>query len=249
MFLPEGEDPDSFINANGRKALLDRIERSMDIETFVFQFLKRKRDLESSEDVRIILFELKKILSSVRSDFLKETLLAKFAKELNINKETILRNQVDVKKESKVEKTHSNDASHEKNILLLIYLLDLFKQDLKIDDFMSFLSTSDNEDMQNLMAILQSISNDSGEHKENSTYASAMMISLKITADDAREEFERASDELRLKFDQGFLTYLAELANKKQLSQPRKERLQKLLNLKENTSDQEQQLIQLLNAY
>ena len=86
MFLPEGEDPDSFINTNGRKALLERIERSMDIETFVFQFLKRKRDLESSEDVRIILFELKKILSSVRSDFLKETLLAKFAKELNINK-------------------------------------------------------------------------------------------------------------------------------------------------------------------
>ena len=249
MFLPEGEDPDSFINANGRKALLDRIERSMDIETFVFQFLKRKRDLESSEDIRIILFELKKILSSVRSDFLKETLLAKFAKELNINKETILRNQANVKKEPKVEKTHSNDTSHEKNILLLIYLLDLFKQDLKSDDFMSFLSTSDNEDMQNLMAILQSISNDGGEHKENSTYASAMMISLKITADDAREEFERASDELRLKFDQGFLTYLAELANKKQLSQPRKERLQKLLNLKENTSDQEQQLIQLLNAY
>ena len=249
MFLPEGEDPDSFINANGRKALLDRIERAMDIESFVFQFLKRKRDLESSEDVRIILFELKKILSSAKSDFLKETLLAKFAKELNINKETILRNQAEVKKEPKVEKSRSNDTLHEKNILLLIYLFDLFKQDLINHDFMNFLINSDDLEMQNLLAILQSIRDEDRKHKENSTYASAMMISLKITADEAKEEFERASDELRLKFDEGFLSYLAELANKKQLSQPRKERLQKLLNLKENTSDQEQQLIQLLNAY
>ena len=75
--------------------------------------------------------------------------------------------------------------------------------------------------MQNLLAILQSIRDEDRKHKENSTYASAMMI-LKITADEAKEEFERASDELRLKFDEGFLSYLAELANKNNSHNPEK---------------------------
>lgn len=249
MFLPKGEDPDSFIKKNGSQALLDRVERSMDIETFIYQYLKRNKDIESSEDMRIILFELKKIIGNIKSELLKETLLAKFSKELSINKESILRDDVNVKKANKPAANKEPKPSYENNLLLVIYLYESYKDALNAKDFFNFLKKSEHQEMLDLLDIMQSISDNNTTHKESAVFANAMMINLKITPEEAIEEFERASDQLRYIFDNNFMEYLIELANEKKLSINRKESLQKILNLRENASDQEKQLIQLLNAY
>ena len=73
LFLPEGEDPDSYIQKNGREEFEKKISRSMQLESFAFQYLKRGRDLNSPEDIRTIIFELKKLLKSLKSDALKQT--------------------------------------------------------------------------------------------------------------------------------------------------------------------------------
>ena len=62
MFLPKGEDPDSYINKKGPNEFLKRVDKSMDIESFIFNFLKRGRNLESSEDIRLIIFEFQKYM-------------------------------------------------------------------------------------------------------------------------------------------------------------------------------------------
>ena len=73
----------------------------MVIETFVFQFLKRGRNIDSPEDIRLIIFDFKKIIEATKSDTLKETLLQKFAKELNMNKDLLLTQDAPQKKISK----------------------------------------------------------------------------------------------------------------------------------------------------
>ena len=49
--------------------------------------------------------------------------------------------------------------------------------------------------------------------------------------------------------DELFAEYLIILDNKKELTQERKENLQKLLNLRDNNSVQEEELVQFLNTY
>ena len=64
-----------------------------------------------------------------------------------------------------------------------------------------------------------------------------------------RDRFNRATDNLRLEFDKSFLEYLKDLAEKRELTAERKENLQKLLNLRDNISIQEEELIKFLNTY
>ena len=76
-----------------------------------------------------------------------------------------------------------------------------------------------------------------------------MMLDLNLTKEEAVDEFNRVTDNIRIIFDKEFIDYLKDLAEKRELSPNRKENLQKLLNLRDNISDQEQELIKFLNTY
>ena len=76
-----------------------------------------------------------------------------------------------------------------------------------------------------------------------------MMIDMNLSDEEALNEFNRATDNLRLEFDKSFLEYLKDLAEKRELTAERKENLQKLLNLRDNISIQEEELIKFLNTY
>ena len=104
------------------------------------------------------------------------------------------------------------------------------------------------ENLQNLEVINQ-IKTENSTRKESPLFAKAMMIDLNLSQDEVISEFIRASDAIRLEFDELFAEYLIILANKKELTQERKENLQKLLNLRDNNSIQEEELIQNLNTY
>ena len=76
-----------------------------------------------------------------------------------------------------------------------------------------------------------------------------MMIDMNLSDEEALNEFNRVTDNLRLEFDKSFLEYLKDLAEKRELTAERKENLQKLLNLRDNISIQEEELIKFLNTY
>ena len=76
-----------------------------------------------------------------------------------------------------------------------------------------------------------------------------MMIDMNLSDEEALNEFNRVTDNLRLEFDKSFLEYLKNLAEKRELTAERKENLQKLLNLRDNISIQEEELIKFLNTY
>jgi len=250
LFLPEGEDPDSYIQKNGREEFEKRISRSMQLESFAFQYLKRGRDLNSPEDIRTIIFELKKLLQSLKSDALKQTLIKKFSDELNISQELLLTE--DAPQAKKVIPRNKTPEKHDDVVfVLIIYIYDHFLPALgeKSTVFLDFLKRTEEEELSEFKKIIFSLASDGQEHKETSLYSKAAMVEFSMTDEEAIAEFDRAADTLRLKNDSEFTEYLKNLAKKRDLTQQRKENLQKLLNLSDNISTQEEELIQFLNTY
>ena len=250
LFLPEGEDPDSYIQKNGREEFEKRISRSMQLESFAFQYLKRGRDLNSPEDIRTIIFELKKLLQSLKSDALKQTLIKKFSDELNISQELLLTE--DAPQAKKVIQRNKTPEKHDDVVfVLIIYIYDHFLPALgeKSTVFLDFLKRTEEEGLSEFKKIIFSLASDGQEHKETSLYSKAAMVEFSMTDEEAIAEFDRAADTLRLKNDSEFTEYLKNLAKKRDLTQQRKENLQKLLNLSDNISTQEEELIQFLNTY
>ena len=250
LFLPEGEDPDSYIQKNGREEFEKKISRSMQLESFAFQYLKRGRDLNSPEDIRTIIFELKKLLQSLKSDALKQTLIKKFSDELNISQELLLTE--DAPQAKKVIPRNKTPEKHDDVVfVLIIYIYDHFLPALgeKSTVFLDFLKRMEKEELSEFKKIIFSLASDGQEHKETSLYSKAAMVEFSMTDEEAIAEFDRAADTLRLKNDSEFTEYLKNLAKKRDLTQQRKENLQKLLNLSDNISTQEEELIQFLNTY
>ena len=251
MFLPKGEDPDSFINKNGSKEFLERVGKSMDIESFIFNFLKRGRNLESSEDIKLIIFEFQKIFSSIKSDALKDTLLNLFSKSLDISKNSLMSKETKTKPAPKVNPDEPTKKSHYKHFLLATYLYENYLETINScdKDFMDFMKNCKDPDIIDLGKLIYSIKDNNSSHPNETLFAEAMMININLTIEEVVEEFHRVTDEIRLSFDDNFLEYLKKLAKNQNLTTFRKESLQKLLNLRDNTSTQENELIQFLNEY
>tara|TARA_B100001989_G_scaffold53971_1_gene35360 strand:- start:2080 stop:3825 length:1746 start_codon:yes stop_codon:yes gene_type:complete len=251
LFLPEGYDPDSFVKEKGKDEFYEKLDRAMVLESFVFQYLKRGKKLDSPEDIRQIIFELKKILPLVTSEMLKETLISKFSTELKINKEIILKEDKPEKKTYVKKGLKKIKPAFENEFLLLIFLFENHKNLLSIvaEEFLKFIESSKREELASFKEILNQINTEDSVRKESSLFAKAMMVDLNLSDDEVLYEFTRVSDVLRLEFDELFAEYLINLAQKKELTQERKENLQKLLNLRDNNSIQEEELIQNLNIY
>jgi len=251
LFLPEGYDPDSFVKEKGKDEFYKKLDRAMVLESFVFQYLKRGKKLDSPEDIRQIIFELKKILPLVTSEMLKETLISKFSTELKINKEIILKEDKPEKKTYVKKDLKKIKPAFENEFLLLIFLFENHKNLLSVvaEEFLKFIESSKREELASLKEILNQINTEDSVRKESSLFAKAMMVNLNLSDDEVLYEFTRVSDVIRLEFDELFAEYLINLAQKKELTQERKENLQKLLNLRDNNSLQEEELIQNLNIY
>lgn len=251
LFLPEGYDPDSYIKEHGQEEFRKKLERSMVLESFTFQYLKRGKKLDSPEDIRQIIFEIKKIIPAIRSETLKETLLQKFSAELNINKDLLLKADAPETKQVYKKQETIQKNNFENEFLLLIFIMENFGKTLDNEaaDFFTFMQNCKNNEIDSLKEVLLAIRADDLSKKQTSLFAKAMMIGLELTKDEAISELIRVSDVIRLEYDDKFTDFLINLAKKKELTAERKENLQKLVNLRDNNSTQEEELIQFLNTY
>ena len=251
LFLPEGYDPDSYIKEHGQEEFRKKLERSMVLESFTFQYLKRGKKLDSPEDIRQIIFEIKKIIPAIRSETLKETLLQKFSAELNINKDLLLKADAPETKQVYKKQETIQKNNFENEFLLLIFIMENFGKTLDNEaaDFFTFIQNCKNDEIDSLKEVLLAIRADDLSKKQTSLFAKAMMIGLELTKDEAISELIRVSDVIRLEYDDKFTDFLINLAKKRELTAERKENLQKLVNLRDNNSTQEEELIQFLNTY
>ena len=182
----------------------------MVLESFAFQYLKRGKKLDSPEDIRQIIFEFKKLLPLVTSEMLKETLMTKFSSELNINKEILMKEDRPEKKTYVKKVLKSKKAAFENEFLLLIFLLENHKNSINdlSQEFFKFIETTKRDEITSFQEVINQIKTENSTRKESPLFAKAMMIDLNLSQDEVISEFIRASDAIRLEFDELFAEYL-----------------------------------------
>ena len=249
LFLPVDEDPDSFVLKNGKKEFLKKAENAMVLENFVFQYLKRGKNLESPEDIRLISYEVQNLTKNIEADLLKETLLNKISKELGVSKEALVSTKRSIPKLNTQTVEQFSEAVADKSFLLFVYIYSNFKDSIAEKGALNFVINSEDDALASLKKVINSISNGSTQHTESTLYTEAEMLNLKLSEDDALQEFQRVSDDIQLKYDKNFLNEMKKMAKDRKLSVERKENLQKTINLSDNISTQEEELIKFLNDY
>ena len=75
------------------------------------------------------------------------------------------------------------------------------------------------EEISSFKVVINQINKEDSTRKESPLFAKAMMIGLNLSEDEVISEFIRASDAIRLEFDELFAEYLINLAKKKELTQ------------------------------
>ncbi len=83
LFLPEGEDPDSFINKNGKHYFEDFVKQSkVLIHIFIFNHYKKQTDGTPSS---MAIFEktLRKIANTIKDEFIKKYVLEYFLEQIS----------------------------------------------------------------------------------------------------------------------------------------------------------------------
>ena len=70
LFLPEGEDPDSYIRTNGRDAFLRLLDSAMPLSAFLVRELSRDRKLDSQEGRAALLKDAKPLLEKIAAPLL-----------------------------------------------------------------------------------------------------------------------------------------------------------------------------------
>jgi DNA primase len=66
VFLPEGEDPDSFIRRNGKSAFIEKLDKAMPLSDYLIRRLIARCKPESAEGKAKMIFEAKPIMAKFR---------------------------------------------------------------------------------------------------------------------------------------------------------------------------------------
>ncbi|MBQ8829638.1 MAG: DNA primase [Burkholderiaceae bacterium] len=79
LFLPEGEDPDSFVKKQGKEAFESEILRAIPLSKFMLDSLSEDRDLKLAEDKASFLSEASPLVRSIGSDTVKNDIVRQIA--------------------------------------------------------------------------------------------------------------------------------------------------------------------------
>jgi DNA primase len=82
LFLPDGEDPDSFVNKNGKENFIDFTKQSkISIHQFIFNHYKKQTDNNPSS-MAIFEKKLRSIANTIKDDFIKKYVLEYFLEQI-----------------------------------------------------------------------------------------------------------------------------------------------------------------------
>ena len=110
LFLPEKEDPDSFINKNGKEYFLKYSDKNLiEIHEFLFEHFKKETD-NSPSSLAIFEKKLRLICKTVKDEYIKKYILEYFLEK--ISKLTPFSNYNKTKFKNKSQKSLSSTQKH-----------------------------------------------------------------------------------------------------------------------------------------
>jgi len=144
LFLPDGEDPDSFVNKNSKNYFIDFAKNSkIPIHQFIFNHYKKQTD-NSPSSMAVLEKNLRSIANTIKDNFIKKYVLEYFLEQLssltpysNINKKQFYTKKI---KSLKSTQKHFNETKSLSSIELkefsLLYLvmnnLDIFQENIHL---------------------------------------------------------------------------------------------------------------------
>lgn len=152
LFLPDGEDPDSFVNKNSKNYFIDFTKNSkIAIHQFIFHHYKKQTD-NSPSSMAVFEKNLRSIVNTIKDDFIKKYVLEYFLEQvssltphsnISINKKQFYTKKI---KSLKSTQKHFNETKSFTPIELkefsLLYLimnnLDIFQENINLIENIKF---------------------------------------------------------------------------------------------------------------
>jgi DNA primase len=91
LFLPEGEDPDSYIRKNGMAGMEALFERAAPLSKFLLDTLERRVDLGAAEGRAGLLHEAKPLIRQMQATLLRVQLLRELGEKCRLSPEEVAR--------------------------------------------------------------------------------------------------------------------------------------------------------------
>ena len=156
LFLPDGEDPDSFVNKNSKNYFVDFAKNSkIAIHQFIFNHYKKQTD-GSPSSMAVFEKNLRSIARTIKDDYIKKYVLEYFLEQVS----ELTPHSNKIKKQFYIKKTKSLKSTQEyfnetkslsgielKEISLLYLIinhLDIFQQNIHLIESIKFF-TNENE--------------------------------------------------------------------------------------------------------
>jgi DNA primase len=110
LFLPEAEDPDSYVRKYGKNKFLEQIKRAEALADFFFRHLTNQMDLESTEDRATIVVRARELLQQIPDEVFKHIMFDRLANLTGLDRTFLkmgnTKKQYDPKITSKYESKH-----------------------------------------------------------------------------------------------------------------------------------------------
>lgn len=120
-FLPEGEDPDSYIQKNGTEKFHAFINSALDLNSYVLASIPDVYDVSSLEGRANAGQQLAKLYNTIPDALLKDILLNQIADYLHVDKQLLNQGKQEI--EQVLERKKNTNASHQTPVRNLIALL------------------------------------------------------------------------------------------------------------------------------
>ena len=167
LFLPEGEDPDSYVNKNGKDKFLEYFnENKIQLHQFLFNHY-RNQSTNSPSSLAILEKKLRNIANSIKDELIKKYILDFFlgkisnlAPNLSKSKQFAIKHVSSLTSTKKIfneTKSLSRAQLQEYSLLyLIINNLNLFKENNLIDEQLEFITPEGKEMINNIKNYLNS---------------------------------------------------------------------------------------------
>ena len=257
IFLNPGEDPDSFINANGKDAFLSLTKNAKTLSDFFIEKIKEQDDLSTVEGRSMVAKFALPLVNKISNDTLKQVYINEMSKICDLDFSKLIEGESKIKKISTPQKEQAKETSNSvmrKSVLGVFMGLIQHPKLTSINEFnqikkdSKFIFLKDIRDLyiENPESSPSIIFEKIKSEKIKNIFGEALVSEIKLSIEDA-ESMIGDCLKLILQSDSEREQFLIEKFNMQELSSAEKRELQQIILKKAKMSQDEEALIKKLS--
>ena len=257
IFLNPGEDPDSFINANGKDAFLSLTKNAKTLSDFFIEKIKEQDDLSTVEGRSMVAKFALPLVNKISNDTLKQVYINEMSKICDLDFSKLIEGESKIKKISTPQKEEAKETSNSvmRKSVLGVFMgliqhpkltsINEFNQIIKDSKFI-FLKEIRDLYIDNPESSPSIIFEKIKSEKIKNIFGEALVSEIKLSIEDA-ESMIGDCLKLILQSDSEREQFLIEKFNMQELSSAEKRELQQIILKKAKMSQDEEALIKKLS--